>query len=106
MKKTKSIITKYDTICSFCGRSCNSEHHLLFGGANRKLAEADGIKLPACDYCHTLNEVSRRIHDNPMAEKLSKMAGQLAYEKRRCAEGATEDEAREMFRRRYGGSYL
>lgn len=106
MKKTKSIVTKYDTLCAFCGRSCETEHHLIFGGALRRLADEDGLKVPVCDYCHTISDVKNRIHDNPMAEKLSKIAGQLAYEKSRCAEGATEEEAREMFRQRYGGSYL
>lgn len=109
MKKTKSIITKYDKYCAFCGSPASEEHHLVFGdmgGKIRRLAEEDGIKLPACPYCHTLNPVKERIHDNPMAEKLSKMAGQLAFEKHACAQGVAEEEAREMFRRRYGVSYL
>lgn len=109
MGKTKSIVTKYEQYCAFCGRPATEEHHLVFGGtggANRKLADEDGIILPVCPGCHRLKPVKEKIHDNPMAEKLSRMAGQLAFEKRRCAEGATEEDAREMFRKRYGVSYL
>lgn len=106
MKKTKSIVTEYDQYCAFCGKPTMTEHHLIFGAALRNLAEEDGIKIPVCDDCHTLNPIKLRIHDNPIAEKLSKIAGQLAFEKRKCAEGVAEDDAREMFRRRYGVSYL
>lgn len=70
------------------------------------MAEQDGIKVPICEQCHTSGKVIERIHDNPMAEKLSKIAGQLAFEKRKCAEGFSEDDAREIFRKRYGRSYL
>lgn len=90
----------------FCGKPCFSEHHLLFGTGIRPLAEQDGIKAPICEQCHTSGKVIERIHDNPMAEKLSKIAGQLAFEKRKCAEGFSEDDAREIFRKRYGRSYL
>lgn len=41
-----------------------------------------------------------------MAEMMSKMMGQLAWEKRAVAGGKTEKEAREAFRSRYGISYL
>lgn len=102
----KTILTKYDAFCIFCGKPCYSEHHLIFGVGMRKLAEEDGIKVPSCEQCHTSGKVTERVHDNSMAEKLSKIAGQLAFEKRKVAEGMSEDEAREAFRRRYGRSYL
>ena len=53
-----------------------------------------------------MNFVAQRVHDNTTAEKLSKIAGQLAWEKHCVASGHTEDEARELFRKRYGRSYL
>lgn len=102
----KSILTEYEEYCSFCGRPCFSEHHLLFGRGIRNLADQDGLTLPICEQCHTSGRLADRIHDNPMAEKLSKMLGQLAFEKKKVAEGATEDYARIAFRRRYGCSYL
>lgn len=42
--------------------------------------------------------IPEKIHDNPMAEKLSKMLGQAVYE--------SKIGSREDFRRRYGKSYL
>ena len=106
MIKTKSIVTEYSGICFCCGRPATEEHHLLFGGSVRRLAEEDGIKVPCCLYCHTQNDVKNRIHDNPMAEKLSKIAGQLAWEKHAVAQGMTEAGAREVFRKRYNSSLL
>ncbi|MEY8518599.1 hypothetical protein AALC25_17210 [Lachnospiraceae bacterium 29-84] len=98
MGKTKSIVTGHGGICSFCGSPAECEHHLLFGSGIRALAEQDGLKVPACNDCHNMGQLSERIHDNPMAEKLSKMLGQAIYEK--------EIGSREEFRARYGKSYL
>ena len=106
MEKTKGILTEYEHNCMFCGRPTEYEHHFLFGNGLRPLAEADGIKGPCCDNCHTQNQVKNRIHDNPMAERLSKIAGQLAWEKHTMAGGMSEPEAREAFRKRYGRSFL
>lgn len=97
-KKTKSIVTEYTEICYFCGRPSECEHHLVFGKGLRELAEEDGIKVPSCNRCHTLGKNTEKVHENPIAEKLSKMLGQAIYEK--------EIGAREDFRRRYGKSYL
>lgn len=94
----KSIVTEYKEICFFCGRTAESEHHLIFGTAGRELSEKDGLKVPICNNCHNMGEVKRRIHDNPMAEKLSKMLGQAIYE--------GKIGTREEFRKRYGISYL
>lgn len=102
----KSILTRYTEYCTFCGKPCYTDHHLVFGRGMRNLAEVDGLKVPACEQCHTSNSIGEKIHGNPMAEKFSKIAGQLAYEKRKVAEGYTEEEARELFRKRYGRSYL
>lgn len=101
------IDKKYLGYCAFCGSplSNNTQHHLVFGTARRN-AEDDGLKLPVCDNCHTMNRNSEKIHGNVMAEKLSKMLGQMAYEKHKVAEGMSEADAREHFRRRYGKSYL
>lgn len=109
MKKTRSILIdeRYSGICAFCGKALNNrtEHHLLFG-KDRVYAEQDGLKLPACDNCHTAGNGTERIHGNVMAEKLSRIAGQLAYEKMKISEGRSPDEARESFRKRYGKSFL
>lgn len=101
-----SIITKYRSNCMFCGRPTTFQHHFLFGRGVRQLAEEDGIKGPVCEDCHVIGNVLCRIHDNVMAEKMSKIIGQLSWEKRKVAEGMAEDEAREAFRKRYGESWL
>lgn len=98
MKKTKSIVAEHGGACFFCGRPAECEHHLLFGNGARKLAEQDGLKVPACNNCHNMGRLPERIHDNPMAEKLSKILGQAMYE--------AKIGGREEFRARYGKSYL
>lgn len=103
---SEGIITKYNEYCMFCGRPTTTKHHFLFGNGMKGLAEKDGIKGPVCDDCHTMNRAIEKIHDNIMAEKLSKICGQLAWEKRCVANGCTEDEARELFRKRYDISFL
>lgn len=94
----KSIVTEYTDICLFCGRPAECEHHLIFGNGLRKLADGDGLKVPSCNKCHNMGQINDRIHDNPMAEKLSKMLGQAIWESRYGD--------REAFRKRYGKSYL
>ena len=98
MSKTKSIVTEHEKMCFFCGRPAECEHHLLFGSGIRELAEQDGLKVPACNNCHNMGNLAERIHDNPMAEKLSKILGQAVYE--------AKIGSREEFRARYGRSYL
>lgn len=98
MERKKGIVTEEERICFFCGRPVECEHHLLFGRGIRELAEQDGLKVPVCNRCHNMGDVSERIHDNPMAEKMSKILGQMVYE--------TKLGSREEFRARYGKSYL
>lgn len=93
-------------LCIFCGRPSDADHHWIFGTGLRQTAEEDNIKDPICNYHHTLAPtVTERIHDNIMAEKLSKMLGQVLWEKKQVAAGFTEEEAREAFRKRYGKCY-
>lgn len=102
----KSIVTEYTDYCLFCGKPTTAGHHLVFGKGIRKLSDEDGLIIPVCDNCHTMSKVSYRIHDNPIAETMSKIIGQLAYEKHKVANGMSEKEARKDFRARYGRSYL
>lgn len=102
----KGIVTEYNDYCLFCGRPTEAKHHLVFGKGNRTLSEKDGLVIPCCNNCHNMGELLERIHDNPMAEKLSKIIGQLAWEKRKVAKGMSEAEARENYRLRFGESYL
>lgn len=104
----RSIVTEYEGICAVCGRTSECEHHLIPGIATREICEKDGLKIPMCNRCHNLGDKLSRIHDNPMAEKLSKMLGQAIWEKQFYKEQAGEeaDPARVAFTKRYGRSYL
>lgn len=100
-----SAVTDYE-YCFFCGNEPHGVHHLIFGSASRKLADEDGLFIPICDACHTMGKTGDKIHGNSKAEALSKALGQAIYERNECAKGMTLDEARDSFRRRYGGNYL
>ena len=99
-------ITEYNDYCAICGKRAEAKHHLIFGTGLRALAEEDGLTLPLCNECHDIGVRVSRVHDNPMAERLSKICGQLAYEKAEVAVGASQEDARVRFRTRYGRSYL
>lgn len=117
-----SIVTGYDDICAFCGKPAQATHHLVWGGygALRDKADVDGLTIPVCDDCHNmgkgrLSTPSKKlgtmiVHGNSMAETMSKMIGQLAWEKQYYKERAGlnghDDPSREAFMKRYGRSYL
>lgn len=89
-----------------CGRPAEADHHWIFGNGKRELADQDNIYDSVCNNCHTLAyRTTDRIHDNVAAEKLSKMLGQILWEKHQVAAGLTEIKAREEFIKRYGKSY-
>jgi len=101
-------------ICELCGNLAECEHHLIFGYSMRKLADEDHISLMLCNNCHNLAKHSEdRIHGNSTAEKLSKMLGQMMWEKKYIEEAfemATGEtiakEARSEFMNRYGRSWI
>lgn len=103
-----SILTQYTQICAVCGQPAEASHHLVFGTSARQLAEEDDLKLPLCNKHHNTGKVAERIHDNPMAEDLSKKLGQLAWEKEfyKLLFNLDKDPARDAFMKRYGKSYL
>lgn len=119
MKKSK--VTEYEQYSVFSGTPTSTRHHLLFGRGIRNLAEQDGIWIPVTDAEHNMSSKGtiNQIHGNPAAEKLSKIAGQLAWERNYLikqlalpfeSEEETFDrvssECRAAFMKRYGRSYL
>lgn len=107
MAKKKSVVTQYLDISVFSQKQTEAMHHLI-GGSYHKLADEDMLLIPLTNDEHNMGKLTERIHGNPAAEKLSHIAGQLAYEKeyyrKKC--GEAEDPAREAFRKRYGKSWL
>lgn len=103
--KTKSVVCRQTEYCAICGKQAFGEHHLLFG-KDRQLAEAHGLKIPICAECHTAGMLTTRIHDNPMAERLSKMLGQAIFEREMALKGADRNECKELFRREFGKTYF
>jgi hypothetical protein len=98
-----SILTKYTNNCIVCGTPlANKEfHHCVFGRGMRNLADEDKLVLPMCRICH------EELHTkSSVAAELSRICGQLAYEKALCEKGMSGEDAREQFRKRYGVSYL
>lgn len=113
----KSILTDYDNISAFSGKPKECLHHLLFGVGMRELADSDGCFIPLLNEEHNCSSKGTiyQIHDNPAAEKLSKMLGQVAWEKEYLAKELEKcgydiddikDEARTHFMARYGQSFL
>lgn len=101
------LISEYDNICVICGKPKECTHHLIGGTANRKISDDDLIYISLCNDCHNMaSDRCERIHGNPMAEKLSKMLGQMAWEKQQIIEGKEPKSVREDFRKRYGKSFL
>lgn len=92
----KSVITDETDRCFICGDYATQEHHLIFGTSGRKFAEKYGLKVPICANCHTMNySVNARIHDNVMAEILSKRFGQAIFEREMIRQGMTLKDARQ-----------
>lgn len=107
---SKSIVTKYEDISAFSGAMADCQHHLVFGRGKRDLADKYGLWIPLTNAEHNMspNGLVYQIHENPAAEKLSKMVGQLAFEKEyyRKLCGAIGDPAREEFRKVFFESFL
>lgn len=100
-----------DGICEICGAPAECEHHLIFGISMRKLADQDNLKIKLCNSCHNMSRMTDcKIHENPMAEKLSKMLGQVIWEKRYIEEMSVpktlKNDAHKAFMDRYGRSYI
>jgi len=82
----------------------STERHHIFGGPNRKLSDEDGLWVPLTKSHHTEDKIS--AHKCKEFQTLLHIIGQLAYEKHQVADGKSEKQARECFRKRYGRSFL
>ena len=123
MSTLKSIITNYEKYSDFSGSPAECMHHCIFGknGVWRSLSEKYGLKIPLLNKEHNMSPdgTIHQIHENIAAEHLSKMLGQVAFEKKYLADKLASgenlghqsaedwmDESREEFRRVFGESFL
>lgn len=90
--------------CFLCGRYAYTETHHIFGAANRRLSEEDGLVVNLCHACH--NTPPNGVHFNKANMTMLRVMGQQRYEISRMEEGMTAEEAHEAFMRRYGRNYL
>jgi len=96
------MITAFNEYCIICNKPAE-QHHIFKGVKHRHLADEDGLILPLCKEHHTGN---MSVHQKKELNVLCQIIGQLAYEKKKCAEGMSEEQARREFMLRYGKSYL
>jgi len=102
----KGRVTDYDGLCVICGNQAECEHHLLFGTFGREFSEKFGLKVPMCNRCHNMGKNSECVHGGSLSETMSRIIGQLSYEKMKVAEGMSEREARKDFQSEFGSSFL
>ena len=110
----KSRVTKYNQYSAFSGSPAECQHHLIFSNGLHKLADEDGLIIGLLNSEHNMSPKGtiNQIHENPAAEKLSKMLGQAIWERNYLIEkyelpfDDLADECREAFQRRYGRSFL
>lgn len=69
------MITKFDELCIICNKKATDVHHLIPGTSGRRLCDSDGLTVPLCRECHD------QIHRNDKMLVMSKIIGQLAYER-------------------------
>lgn len=82
----------------------NVERHHCLMGPDREKADEDGLWVPLTKEHHTAGKIS--AHQCKEVRVLLQMLAQVSWERDRCAEGMSKEDAREAFRRRYYKSFL
>ena len=82
----------------------NVERHHCLMGPDREKADEDGLWVPLTKEHHTAEKIS--AHQCKEVRVLLQMLAQVSWERDRCAEGMSKEDAREAFRRRYYKSFL
>ena len=103
-KMSKSILNTTKYVCYRCGVYGYTEAHHIFGAANRKKSEEDGLVVNLCRPCHNLPPDG--AHFNRKTAQWLHKVGQEAYEAEQIKNGLSPSEARERFMKRYGKNYL
>lgn len=103
MKDSIIVNMKYSDYDLIDGKSNVERHHCLMG-SDRDKADGDGLWVPLTKEHHMSGKVS--AHTCKEMRVLLEMLAQVSYERDRCAQGMSKEEARETFRKRYGRSFL
>lgn len=74
----KSIMQEDCSRCYLCGRPPRQEHH-VFGGANRRKSEKNGLKVKLCLECHIYGPEA--VHTNQETMRRLRQEGQRAFER-------------------------
>lgn len=90
-----SILDTKKGQCFVCGRICQTHKHHIFGGANRRLSEEDGLYIYLCPQHHNMGNWC--VHNDIRMNRWIQQEGQMAYE---------STHSREDFMRRYGRNYI
>ena len=90
----RSII-QTDDKCFLCHMAYGTDTHHIFGAANRKFSEEDGLKIRVCRTCHDAIHFSDRSGE--IQQKLHQL-GQMKWEDKYGS--------REEFMKRYGRNWL
>lgn len=100
----QSIMETENGRCYLCGRITGTETHHIFGGANRKISDADGMTVELCHLCHY------RCHNgknSPYVRYKLHREGQMRWMEFFGAELQKEQrDPLSEFMKRYGRNYL
>ena len=103
-KKCNGYKHKANRVCAYTGRPF-AERHEIFCGRNRQISVDNGFQIDVCPEIHA--ELQENITEWAQAENLRlRQKCQSEYEGALIDAGITPDEARELWLRLIGRSYL
>ncbi len=103
-KKCNGYKDKADRICAYTGRPF-AERHEIFCGRNRQISIDNGFQIDVCPEIHA--ELQANITEWAQAENLRlRQKCQWEYENNLIATGVTPEQARELWLKLIGRSYL
>lgn len=103
-KKVNGYKHKADRVCAYTGRPF-AERHEIFCGRNRQISIDNGFQIDVCPEIHA--ELQENITEWAQAENLRlRQKCQSEYEDTLIGSGITSDEARALWLKLIGRSYL
>lgn len=103
-KKVNGYKNKADRVCAYTGRPF-AERHEIFCGRNRQISIDNGFQIDVCPEIHA--ELQANITEWAQAENLRlRQKCQSEYEDTLIGSGIAPDEARKLWIRLIGRSYL